>query len=175
MRKVIGFMLGKLVERDQDDKRKGRAKGGNRRRPNLKREIKESRQIVAELSNELHRRRKRRKATNKEKAIIKELRVLIEKDATNYNLRNAREQWLERLRYKTIKLAKCEEKRRRKQDNIEFQRDHKGFIKTLEGDKTHEGEMPGIESLLSFGQLYGRKKKEHQTCLGWNTYKETIK
>ena len=64
--KAIGFMLGKLAERDQDDRRKGRAKGGNRREPNLKREIKESRQIVAELSNELHRRRKRRKATKKE-------------------------------------------------------------------------------------------------------------
>ena len=50
--------------------------------------------------------------------IIKELRVLIEKDTTNYNLRNAKEQWLEKLRYKKIKFAKCEEKRRRKQDNL---------------------------------------------------------
>ena len=64
--------------------------------------------------------------------IIKELRVLIEKDTTNYNLRNAKEQWLEKLRYKKIKLAKCEEKRRRKQDNIIFQRDQKGFFRTLE-------------------------------------------
>ena len=62
------------------------------------------------MSNELYRRRKRRKATKKEKGIVKELRVLIEKDATNYNLKNAREQWLDRLRYKKIKLAKCEEK-----------------------------------------------------------------
>ena len=50
--------------------------------------------------------------------MIKELRVLIEKDTTNYNLRNAKEQWLEKLRYKKIKFAKCEEKRRRKQDNL---------------------------------------------------------
>ena len=64
--------------------------------------------------------------------IIKELRVLTEKDTTNYNLRNAKEQWLEKLRYKKIKLAKCEEKRRRKQDNIIFQQDQKGFFRTLE-------------------------------------------
>ena len=67
--------------------------------------------IVAKMSNELlYRKRQRRKATKKEKEIIKKLRVLINKDTTNYNLRNAREQWLDKLRYKKIKLAKCEEK-----------------------------------------------------------------
>ena len=38
------------------------------------------------------------------------MRVLTETDTTNYNLRNAREQWLDKLRYKKIKLAKCQEK-----------------------------------------------------------------
>ena len=56
---------------------------------------------------------------------------MIEKDTTNYNLRNAKEQWLDKLRYKKLKLAKCEEKRRRKLDNIMFQRDQKGFFRTL--------------------------------------------
>ena len=67
------------------------------------------------------------------------MRVLVDKDTTNYNLRNAREQWLDDLWYKKKKLAKCEEKRRRKQDNIMFHRDQKGFFRTLEGEKTHEG------------------------------------
>ena len=53
------------------------------------------------------------------------MKVLIEKDTTSYNLRNAREQKLDNLRYKKIKLAKCEEKRSREQDNIMFQRDQK--------------------------------------------------
>ena len=166
MGRAIGFKLGTLVERDQADKKKGRAKGGNRRERKLKREIKESRQIVAKMSNELYRRRKRRKATNKEKTIIKELRVLIEKEATNYNLRNAREQWLDRLRYKKIKLAKCEEKRRRKQDNIMFQRDQKGFFRTLEGEKAHEGEMPGIEKFVEFwGGMW--EKEERTPNMPW--------
>ena len=56
-------------------------------------------QIVAKARNELYRRRQQRKATKKEKEIIKKLRVLIDKDTTNYNLRNAREQWLDKLRY----------------------------------------------------------------------------
>ena len=59
----------------------------------------ELRQIVAKTRNELYRRRQQRKGTKKEKEIIKKLRVLIDKDTTNYNLRNAREQWLEKLRY----------------------------------------------------------------------------
>ena len=72
------------------------------------------RQVVAKTSNELYRRRQWRKATMKEKKINKELKFLIEKDASTYNLRNAREQWLDKLRRKKIKLAKCEEKQRRK-------------------------------------------------------------
>ena len=38
--RATGFKLGTLVERDQADKKKGRAKGGNRRERKLKREIK---------------------------------------------------------------------------------------------------------------------------------------
>ena len=49
-----------------------------------------------------------------------------------------------------IKLVKCEEKRRRKQDNIMFQQDQKGFFRTLEGEEAHEGEMPEIERLVEF-------------------------
>ena len=63
---------------------------------------------------------------------------MTQKDTTNFNLRNSREQSLDKLRYKNIKLTKCEEKRRRKQDNIMFQRDQKGFFRTLEEEKTHE-------------------------------------
>ena len=57
-----------------------------------------------------------------------------------------------------IKLAKCEEKQRSKQDNIMFQQDQKEFFRTLEGEEGHEGEMPGMESLSSFGEVSGRGK-----------------
>ena len=123
MGRGIVFKLGQLVEGDQGDRKKKNANGGNRRECKLKKEIKELRQIVAKTSNKLYRKRQQRKVTKKAKEVIKELGVLIEKDTTNYNLRNAREQWLDKLRYKKIKLAKCEEKRRRKQDNIMFQQD----------------------------------------------------
>ena len=155
---AIGFKLGKLVEGDQSDRKKKSANGGNRLEWKLKKEIKELRQILAKTSNEIYRRRQRRKATKKEKEIIKELRVMIEKDTTNYNLKNAREQWLDKLRYKKIKLAKCEEKRRRKQDNIMFQQDQKGFFRTLEEEEAHEGEMPEMEKFVEFwGGIWERE------------------
>ena len=87
MVRAIG--LGKLVESVKGERKTKTANGGNRQERKLKKEIKELRWIVAKTSNELYRRKKRRKATKKEKEIIKELRVLIDKDTTNYNLRNA--------------------------------------------------------------------------------------
>ena len=165
---AIGFKLGKLVEGDQSDRKKKSANGGNRPEWKLKKEIKELRQILAKTSNEIYRRRQRRKATKKEKEIIKELRVMIEKDTTNYNLRNAREQWLDKLRYKKIKLAKCEEKRRRKQDNIMFQREQKGFFRMLKKRRHMKERCQKWKSLSSFGEVFGKEKKERQTCHGWN-------
>ena len=75
---------------------------------------------------------------------------MIEKDTINYNLRNAREQWLDKLRHKKIKSAKCEEKQRRKQDNIMFQQDQKGFFRMLKVEEAHEGEMPEMEKFIEF-------------------------
>ena len=150
MGKAIGIKLGKLVEVNHGNRKKRFTNGDNRRERKLKKEIKQLRQVVAKASNELYRRRTRRKATKKEKKIIKELKALIGKETTSYNLRNAREQWLDTLRYKNIKLAKCEEKRRRKQDNVMFQRDQRGFFRTLEGNVVHEGEMPEMEKFVEF-------------------------
>ena len=124
--------------------------GDNKRERKLKKEIKQLRQVVAKASNKLYQRRMRRKATKKEKKIIKELKASIGKEATSYNLRNAREQWLDTLRYKNIKLAKCEEKWRRKQDNVMFQRDQRGFFRMLEGNVVHKGEMPEMETFVKF-------------------------
>ena len=159
MGRAIGIKLGKLVEVNHGNRKKRFMNGDNRREPKLKKEIKQLRQVVAKASNELYRRRTRRKATKKETKIIKELKALIGKETTSYNLRNAREQWLDTLRYKNIKFSKCEEKRRRKQDNVMFQRDQRGFFRTLEGNVVHEGEMPEMEKFVEFcGGIWEREE-----------------
>ena len=84
------FKLCKLVEGNQGDRKKKSANGGNRREQKLKKEIKKLRQIIAKTRNELYKRKHRMKVTNKEKEIIKELRVLIEKNTTNEKCKGAK-------------------------------------------------------------------------------------
>ena len=47
----------------------------------------------------------------------------------------------------------------RKQDNIKFQRDQKGFLKTLEGQQISEGKKSAIEKFVNFWVAFGRKTK----------------
>ena len=160
MGRAIAFKLAKLIEGDQGHRKKKSARGRNRQEQKLKKEVKKLHQIVEKTKNKLYRRGQWRKATKKEKEIIKEFRVLIEKDTTNYYLRNAREHWLDKLRYRNIKLAKCEERRRRNQNRIMFQLDQKGLFRTVEGEKSHEGEIPEIEKFVEFcGGIWEREER----------------
>ena len=137
MGRAIALKLGVRVDKEQPGKKKGNAAGGNRRKRKLKKEIKKLQQKIAKTtSNKLYRRKQQRKAIAKEKAILKELRTKSQKDMTSSSLRDVREIWLDQMRYKKLKLAKYTEKRRRKQHNIIFQRDQKGFFWTLEEDGT---------------------------------------
>ena len=168
MGRATGIKLGKLVEVNHGNRKKRLTNGDNRTERKLKKEIKQLRQVVAKASNELYRRKTRRKANKKEKNIIKELKASIGKETTSYNLRNAREQWLDTLRYKNIKLAKCEEKQRRKQDNVMFQRDQTEFFRMLEGNVVHEGEIPEMENLLSFenlGRYLGKRRNKPKSAM----------
>ena len=50
---------------------------------------------------------------------------------TPKNLRAAKEQWIDKLSYKKVKLDKYMEKGNRKKDNIMFQKDQNNFFRTL--------------------------------------------
>ena len=129
-------------------------KGGNRRECKLKAEMKKLRQDIARAGNELHHRRQQRKATKKEKEILRELKTNMNgKEITPNNLKMAKEQWLGKLRYKKIKLVKFIEKRNRKKDNIMFQKDQKSFFWPLGKVEKHEGEMPELEKFVEFWHL----------------------
>ena len=165
MGKAIAFKLG-VKQPESNTTKKKDANGGNRRERKLKKEIKELRQWIARTSNELYTRKIRRKATKREKEILNQIKVQMDKELTSNNLRIAKEQWIDKLRYKKVKLEKCIEKRKRKQDNIKFQRDQKGFFKTLEGDQTREGRMPEIEKFVEFwGGIW--EKNERTPNMSW--------
>ena len=60
-------------------------------------------------------------------------------ELTANNLKIAKDQWIDKLRYRKIKLKKCIEKGKRKQENITFQRNQKRL-----------GKMPEIEKYVEF-------------------------
>ena len=159
MGKAVGYTMGvKSKESNGNGVRK--TEGGNRRERKMKADMKKLRQDIVRAGNELHHRKQQRKATKKEKEILRELKTNMNltrcktnmngKEVTPNNLKMAKEQWLDKLRCKKIKLVKFIEKRNRKKDNIMFQKDQKSFFRTLEKIEKHEGEMPKMEKIVQF-------------------------
>ena len=151
MGKAIGYATG-IKPKERNESRPKKAEGGSRRERKLKAEMKELRQDVARAGNELHRRKEQGKSTKKrEKRIMKELGTKMNgKEATSINLRIVKEQWLDKLRYKKVKLEKYIEKRNRKKHSIMFQPDKKGFFRTLEAVEKCEGKIREMQRFAEF-------------------------
>ena len=132
----------------------------------LKQDMKRLIQVIARAGNELQKRKLKRKATAKEKKILKDLKHLMnESDATSTSIGRAREKWLDQLRCKKVKLEKMIERANRIRDNANFERDQRGFFKSLERI-VYEGSHLQWNNLLVFGLEYGKKTKKHQKCHG---------
>ena len=90
----VVYAIAKAVENQQGVKRKvnnGIRKKGNRRIRKLNKQIKELKQFVPKVSNEIYGRRIRRKETIKEKLILEDVKT---------ELKIAKEIWLDKLRGK---------------------------------------------------------------------------
>ena len=123
---------------------------------------------IAKAGNELHRRKQKRKATEKEKKILKDLKQQPEEsDTTSKNIRRYKEKWLDQLRYKKMKLEKMIERGNRIKDNANFEKDQKAFFKTLEAKTVYEGEPPWMEKFVEFSAGIWEKDENHQKCHGW--------
>ena len=117
----------------------------------MKRAMKMLRQSIARAGNELHRRKQKRKATDKEKRILKDLKHQMEEsETTSKNIRRYKEKWVDQLRYKKVKLEKTIERGNRIKDNANFEKDQKAFFKTLEEKTVYEGEPPPMEKFVEF-------------------------
>ena len=92
----------------------------------LKADIKRLRQQITRTSNEIYRRNKKRKATAKEKELFNELKkLMVGVDPTTRILKEYKESWIDKLRYKKGKLQRFIERGRRIMDNANFERDQK--------------------------------------------------
>ena len=99
----------------------------------MKAELKRLRQQIARTSNEIYQRTQERKAIAKEKELSNELKKLMGGvDQTTRKLKEYQENWIDKLRFKKIKLLKLIEKGRQIMDNANFERDQKNLGLHLE-------------------------------------------
>ena len=131
------YAMEKAIEKkmaiDPNEKKKHTSKrlqNGNRK---LKGEIKQLRRLIPRTSNEIYPRKQRRKGTPKEKKILKQLKKTMNKtELTTSVLMKHKEVWIDKLRYKQVKLVKMIERGKRIMDNNIFERDQKNFFKRIE-------------------------------------------
>ena len=74
--------------------------------------------------------------------------------------------WMDQLRCKKMKLEKMIERGNGMKDNANFEKDKKGFFKTLQEEIVFEGEPPPMEQFVDFWAGIWEKDKEHQKCHG---------
>ena len=80
-------------------------------------------------------------------------------EATTCNLRIVKEQWVDKLRYKKVKLEKYMGKRKRKLDNIMFQKDQRAFFRNLDEKSNWKGKMPKMDKFIEFcGGIWERRE-----------------
>ena len=161
------YAMGKAVARKMGIKTKSKNKNckkkGNRREMEKLEKIKELRQKIAWASNEIHRRKTRRKATKKEKEIIKKLTELTEGEGLhNFIILKFKEKWLDELRYEKIKLEKMMERGQRIRDNNMFREEEALFYKQMNRGQ-HTGKTPDADEFVKFwGAIWESEEKTNQ-------------
>ena len=148
------YAMGRTIEERKGLKRKEKKniqKGPNRRIRKLEKQIKEIRQILAWTSNEIHRRKVKKKATKKERNIFQKLKTWANHQLNrNEDLVYTKEKALEELRYRLVKLKKAKVRDEKIRNNRMFQEDEGLFYKKTEGSKQLEGKVPAMEKFEEF-------------------------
>ena len=152
------YAMGRMIEERKGLKRKEKTKdkknskdGPNRRIRKLEKRIKELRQILAWTSNEIHRRRVKRKSTKKEKEILQKLKELSDQRLTrNEDLIFVKEKALDEFRYRKMKLKRMKIKDARIRNNRMFQEDQEMFYGKTQGTKQLKGKVPEMEKFEEF-------------------------
>ena len=73
-----------------------------------------------------------------------------ETELTTSVLMKHKEVWIDKLRYKRVKLVKMIERGKRVMDNNIFERDRKNFFKRIEDSTEYAGAMPEMEKFEKF-------------------------
>ena len=152
------YAMGRTIEERKGLKRKEKRKnkknnqeGPNRRIRKLEKQIKEVRQILAWTSNEIYRRKVKRRSTKKEKEILQKLKEWAHQQLNrNEDLIYMKEKALDELRYRIIKMKRIKIRDARIRNNRMFQEDQGMFYRNTQGTKQLKGKVPEIEKFEEF-------------------------
>ena len=101
------------------------------------------RQYIARMANEIHQRKIWRKATNKEKKILENLKRKANSDLSSLReLLASKEKWLDELRSKKVKLEKIVARDKRIKNNNMFVRNEGIFYRQTKKLEKQVGRVP---------------------------------
>ena len=136
----------KGVKRNEKRKENKNREEPSRRIRKLQKQIKELRQILAWTSEEINRRKIKRKSTKNEKEILQKLRKWADQQLNrNEELICVKEKALYKLRYCNIKVKRLKIKDARICNNKMFQEDQGMFYRKTQGTKQLKGKVPRME------------------------------
>ena len=109
------------------------------------------RQILAWTSNEIHRRKIKRKSTKKEKEILQKLKKWADQQLSrNEELLYVKEKVLDKLRHCNIKMKRLKIQDLRMRNNKMFQKDQAMFYIKTQGTKQLRRKVPRMEKFEEF-------------------------
>ena len=164
------YAMAKTIEQlmGMNEGRVQRVRGENRRVQKLNGKMKMLRQYIARTENEIHQRKIWRKATNKEKKILENLRRRRENSdlSSLRELLAAKEKWLDELRSKKVKLEKIVARDKRIKNNNMFVRNEGTFYRQTKKLENKLEEYLASINLLTSGQEFGKMTAKHQSLSG---------
>ena len=123
----------------------------NRRERKKLDKIKELRQWMARIANEIHRRDKNKRATEKEKKLMKQLKTICGvENFRKEDLLRKKEEMMDEMRYHQATLRKIQEKGKKIKDNTMFLKKEGEFYRKIREKDQEEGETPNIDKFSEF-------------------------
>ena len=147
------YAMAKTIEQlmGMNEGRMQRVRGENRRVRKLNGKMKMLRQYIARVANEIHRRKIWRKATNKEKKKLENLKRRANSDLSSLReLLAAKEKWLDELRSKKVKLEKIVARDKRIKNNNMFVQNEGTFYRQTKKLEKQVGRVPSINKFTDF-------------------------
>ena len=148
---IMGRNIQERMGIKKKDYQRNNKTSGNRRVQKIQKQLKDKRIMAAQIANEIYRRKMRRKATRKEKKILRQLKIKAENQLkSSESLVNVKEKWAESLQMLKVKLIKTWTRDARIRNNQMFEEDEGNFFRNAANKKEYKGTVPSIDRFVTF-------------------------